>query len=75
MITVSDAFEANAKARNRHLTRKFWVDWDRDGTFTEETDHLLVLEWEKRVEEPLGGIHSAMADAILSNYDERYTPE
>ncbi len=43
--------------------------------FTDETDYLLQLVWERRVQEPLGGIAYALGDLLLENTSKRFTPD
>lgn len=42
--------------------------------FTDESDRPVTLGFDRRVQEPLGGIAYAVADLILQNTDKRFTP-
>lgn len=43
--------------------------------FFDESDRALRLEYDRRIEEPLGGISFAIANGVLDNTDNRFTPE
>ena len=43
--------------------------------FYDESDKALRLEYDRRVEEPLGGISYAIMNVTLDNTDKRFTPE
>lgn len=43
--------------------------------FFDETDRVMRLEYERRLEEPLGGMSFGMIDVVLDNSDKRFTPE
>lgn len=67
-------FEEIASQHLRKITQSFTMDWNLDGEYTDESDNVLVLEVERQLNEPLGGISQAMADVTLENSDNRYTP-
>ena len=73
MQTVSTAFETKSKATTRKVDAKILIDWNNDGTFTDETERLKVIETERKITEPLGGIHVGQFDVVLHNEDDRYT--
>lgn len=74
MITVTAGFTTDAQAGLRDVDGDIDIDWDLDGTFTNEKAHLVLIEYERKVNEPLGGISIALGDIVLTNYDDRYTP-
>lgn len=53
-----------------------------DGVLTEldqfiyfdETDHLIRFEWDRVLQEPLGGMAMAIGNLLLENTDGRFTP-
>lgn len=42
--------------------------------YFDETEDLLSLEYDRQIQEPLGGLAMAILDASLSNIDHRYSP-
>lgn len=74
MKVVSDDFDAKSKLHVRRIQGKVEVDWDKNGTFTDESDHLIVLEYERLIQEPLGGVQLAQFDVQLANHDDRFSP-
>jgi len=42
--------------------------------FHDETSRVLRLEYDRRVEEPLGGLSLGMMNVVLDNSDKRFTP-
>lgn len=73
MQTVSSDYSSRSKSELRNINTKMEVDWDLDGVFTDEPN-ILLMEYERGVNEPLGGIHLAQGDIVLANSDDRYTP-
>lgn len=73
MQTVSDDFQENSEKTVRNADGKVEIDWDGDSAYSNESHRLLSIEIERSVDEPLGGIWSAMADILLDNKDDRYT--
>jgi len=43
--------------------------------FDNETDKVLRLEYDRSVEEPMGGLSFALMNVVLDNTDKRFTPE
>lgn len=74
MIQVSTDFTTNTGKSMRIVIGKVEVDWNLDGTFTDESSNQLVVEVERKVNEPLGGVNIGVADIELDNSDDRYTP-
>jgi hypothetical protein len=74
MKVVSGDFTTRSQADSRKLLGKSEIDWNLNGTFTDESDHQQVITIERKINEPLGGISIAMADVELINHDDRYTP-
>lgn len=74
MQAVSSDFTNISNSDVRNITAKVEIDWNRDGVFTDETDYLLLLEVERRISEPEGGVHIAMCDITLANESDRFTP-
>ncbi len=42
--------------------------------FFDESERAVRIEYDRRIEEPLGGIALALADVLLDNTDQRFTP-
>jgi hypothetical protein len=74
MQTVSADFNTNAATASRLVSGKLEIDWDKDDSYTDETTYSLLLEIEKRVSEPLGGVNLSLADIYLANETDRFTP-
>lgn len=74
MINVSDEFTANSTSEERNIIAKLEIDWDLDGTYTDETSYAVSLEIERNLSLPLGGVSLAMADVTLTNETDRFTP-
>lgn len=74
MQTVSSNFETKSKAALRKITGKIEIDWDKDGTYTDESDNILHIEYERLIQEPFGGVQLAQFDVQLKNDDDRFTP-
>lgn len=73
MITTTQTFSDNAKSIVRKPQTKIEFDWDDDGIFTLEANRSIVVEVERKLNEPLGGVSIAQADVQLINTDDRYT--
>ncbi len=43
--------------------------------YTDESDDLILIEYEREALEPLQSVNRAILDVILDNNDNRYTPE
>lgn len=43
--------------------------------YFDESDYILALDYDRAVEEPLGGIAAAMASVLFDNTGKRYTPD
>jgi hypothetical protein len=74
MIGVSEAFTIATEKSSRKVVGKVEVDWDLDGTFLDESDYTSVIEIERKLNEPFGGISISLADVVLLNNTDRYTP-
>lgn len=74
MQSVSSQFETDSGDASRKIIGKLEIDWDKDGSYLDETQYSLVLEIERRVSEPQGGIHLGLCDVTLGNESDRYTP-
>lgn len=49
-------------------------DWNKY-LYEDETDNLVRVEWERELNEPIGGIAKAQAGAVLNNTSGRYLPD
>jgi len=58
----------------RHPKAKITVDWNLGDGFQDETEYLEMVEVERKLTEPLGGVSIAQADVRFINIDDRYTP-
>ena len=74
IITNSENFYQITEKASRKIVSKFEVDWDLTNSFINETGNLLVVEVERKVDEPLGGVSLSIADVVLANHNDRYTP-
>ena len=74
IITNSENFYQITEKASRRIVSKFEVDWDLTNSFINETGNLLVVEVERKVDEPLGGVSLSIADVVLANHNDRYTP-
>jgi len=74
MISVPEAFTTASKARNRHQIAKVRVDWNLGDGYQNETEYLTLVEVERKLIEPLGGVSVAQADVRFVNVSDRYTP-
>lgn len=75
MIAVSDNFKTEAGKTHRTPEYAVFIDWNLDGSYTEETGYLLLIGVERSILEPLGGVSLGQADVVLANYEGRYSPE
>lgn len=48
-------------------------EWNKY-VYQDETSNLMRMEWERSLNQPLGGLAAALADGALDNTDDRYTP-
>ena len=74
IVTNSENFYQLTEKSSRKVVSKFEVDWTLSDSYTDESENVLVLEIERKVDEPLGGVSLAIADVLLINYGDRYTP-
>lgn len=74
MRVVSTNYTNKSNDEIRKIAGRVVIDWDLSGTFIDESSHQIVLEVERKINEPLGGISVSLADIQLNNYDDRYTP-
>jgi len=75
MQDVSSEFTTNTAHKKRNIIQKVEIDWDLDDNYDNESHRVLSLSVERSIKEPVGGTHSAQADIILSNNDNKYTPD
>ena len=74
MITVDSNFTIASQKTSRKVASKVEVDWDLDGDFLDESPYTSIIEIERKLNEPLGGISISLADVVLLNNTDRYTP-
>lgn len=74
MIGMSENFVLNTAKSNRQIRSKIEIDWNLNGFYTDESENQLILEVERKVNEPLGGISVGIADIELTNANDRFTP-
>lgn len=67
-------FEDKLEENLRKPYREVYIDWENDGVFSNETHRLMVVEIDRSIDEPLGSTRSAIADLVLENTNDRYTP-
>lgn len=73
MQNVSSNFETKSKNSLRKIVGKVEVDWDKDGTYTDESENVIHLEYERILQEPFGGVQLAQFDIQFKNDDDRFT--
>ena len=73
MIDVTDTFITNATKKNRSPEHEVVVDWQLDGVTQDESHLVKVIEIERNLSEPLGGVVLAQADIVFINYKGRFT--
>lgn len=74
MITVSTDFATKSISNFRRPKVEVHFDWTRQGSYQNETDYVYMVEVERKLSEPLGGVSIAQADIRLVNSQNRYTP-
>lgn len=74
MQSISNDFDTASTAKIRTPQADVSIDWDLDGSFTDETSNLALLEIERNSNEPLGGVAMAQFDLVFNNIDNRFTP-
>ena len=74
MKSVSTEFTANSIARNRHPKARVKFDWNLGDGYQDESAYLVMVEVDRKLIEPLGGVSVAQADITFVNIDDRYTP-
>lgn len=74
MQTVSSDFTTNTSKVAKNVVGKVEIDWKKTDSYFDETEYSLVLEVERKIAEPEGGIQLAMADVNLANETDRFTP-
>lgn len=73
-IVTESSYDVDSQRTIRDIVQKIEIDWKLNSVYTNETEHALSLEVERRLSEPLGGISLSLADAVLENVTDRYTP-
>lgn len=73
-IVTESSYDVDSQRAIRDIVQKLEIDWKLNSVFWDETQHALSLEVERRLAEPLGGISLSLADAVLENITDRYTP-
>jgi len=58
----------------RHPKARVKVDWNLGDGYQDETNYLIMVEVERKLIEPLGGVSVAQANVSLVNVNNRYTP-
>ncbi len=52
------------------------IDWNRDGSYTDETSKVLSANWFLGFQQPFADVGSdAQLTLIMQNMDKRFTPE
>jgi hypothetical protein len=74
MQTITQQFEQNSKRANRRPSYNMNIDWTNTSQPINEIRRIKLLEIERAMAEPQGGIQTAVADITLNNKDNRYTP-
>jgi len=74
MRTVTDEFTTESGNQRRKPLYKVEIDWNLTGNYIDESWYLLSLGVERSIEEPLGGVNSCLADVVLANQTNRFTP-
>jgi hypothetical protein len=72
MQNVSDNYEEISKDKGRKVVPEVSIDWDSDGSYTDEVDNLDSLSVERESDEPQSAVFSAQADVSLINNDNNY---
>jgi hypothetical protein len=73
MINVTATFITNATKKNRSPEHEVLVDWELDGTTQDESHLVKLIEIERNISEPLGGVVLAQADITFVNLKGRFT--
>lgn len=74
MQVVSSGFSTHVQKTTRIIKGKVEIDWQLSGTFDDESPNKTLIEVERKVNEPLGGISISLANVTLTNHNDRYTP-
>ena len=74
MLQSDNSFPLLSAYATRTPQKKVEVDWDMDGTFTDESEYVSVVEVERKINEPLGGIALAQGDVVFINKNARFSP-
>lgn len=75
MQVITDSFDTHSQQQVRNPSFQIFIDWALNGILSDESDHIIDIEGERVINEPLYSIHQAQMDITLSNIDNRYTPE
>lgn len=75
MKTVTSTFVTKSSDKQRLPQYKVEIDWELDGTFQDESRFVKVIQVERSINEPLGGVALAQADVKFVNTNDRYTPK
>lgn len=73
MINVTAQFIADATSKNRSPEFQVLVDWELDGQQQDESQYVKLIEIERNLSEPFGGVVLAQANIVLVNYKGRFT--
>lgn len=74
MQNVSTNFQQNSEKSIRKINANVAVQWEVGEPYVDETDYLQELEMEKKVNEPIGGVHLAQFDLLFHNLTRRFSP-
>lgn len=75
MIVTTVGFTTKTADRARIPQYKIEVDWKLDYTFQDESRFVKLIQVERSINEPLGGVTLAQADIKFVNTNYRYTPK
>lgn len=75
MQTVSTAYHNRSIAKVRKPTQDVLVDWFNKEKFISEKQYTKRIEVQRVLDDPMGGMTIALADVILINKRDRFTPQ
>jgi len=73
MIDVTGTFITNATKKNRTPQYEILIDWQLDGTTQDESHLVKLIEIERNLSEPLGGVVLAQANVSFINFKGKFT--
>lgn len=73
MITTTTNYADKSTRSSRKPQLKVEVDWALGDNFQDESGYCVLVEVERSLNEPLGGISLAQGDLRLTNLTDRYT--